>query len=125
MPTNEQVLTLLKSVRNDHPLKKVVDLVLLSEFRFPFEMTISTNLSEFKHFTNIYRRRHQRLIRYRLENHGIEESINNMSAHSGQKRVVFIHTQKFNVFAWTDPDLQNLIGLVLVAKQVEEPAAPN
>lgn len=123
----KRVLSLLKSVPNDHPLCQVVESVLMPELQssIKIEGSDSNLTSEFKHFENIYGRRHDHLIRLNIENHGIDESIASMKAHPGPKRTISIQTQKFDTIVWTDPDCKKLIGLVIVNRlQVNERRDP-
>jgi hypothetical protein len=113
----EQVLSLLKSIPKNHPLSGVVSSVLLPELQSSVEIKISSLTSEFEHFSGIYGRRYRHLTKRKIPTYGILESIPSMAAHAGQKQLVSIHTQNFNVMVWMDPDLKKLIGLVLVAKQ--------
>jgi hypothetical protein len=111
-----QVLLLLKSTSKDHPLNRIIDQILMPELSGNIKIKTSNICGEFNNFTSIYRYRHKRLIDLNVENYGIEESIAGMNLHPGLKRTASIQTQKFNVTVWMNPDLNKLIGLILLKR---------
>jgi hypothetical protein len=122
---NEQLLSLFKSVPQGHPLHQVVESVVLPELQHPVTIEISDHLSDYPHFTNIYKRRYNHLTEQKIENHGLLESIESMAAHSGKKRSGSIQTQNYRGYFWVDLELNNLLGLTLVAKQPDDSAEDN